>query len=186
MALDESNEIPNEDFGQAVDSEAVMVVEEAQVLPDMAAGDDMMASDEAHSPVPTSPAALAQNNSSLYPFDFWPQPPWQRDPDTRDWPTREGILHDDHGARNGFLRTFGRFNAEAESGESRWIGVKFVGGGSFACAGLWVDIDPNRNILRVSGGMGLLDLRETNIVSAASHQGRKANAPKLARPYPMA
>ncbi|KAJ4376031.1 hypothetical protein N0V83_001311 [Neocucurbitaria cava] len=70
------------------------------------------------------------------------------DPDTRDWPTLEALRYDDHGARNDFLRTFGRFSTEAETGESRWIGVKVVGAGSFACAGLWVEIDPNRNILR--------------------------------------
>ncbi|KAF1849246.1 uncharacterized protein K460DRAFT_354115 [Cucurbitaria berberidis CBS 394.84] len=94
-----------------------------------------------------SSAALRKDNSLLYPFEFWPSLPWPEDPDTSNWPTHAALSSRDLVARAAFLDSFGRFNLfKAGLEEWSWNGVKFLGAGAFGSAGLWVQIDHNRNI----------------------------------------
>jgi hypothetical protein len=41
---------------------------------------------------------------------------------------------------------------EKEASETLWHGVKFLGAGRFGAAGLWVELDEDRNITNVSVG----------------------------------
>ncbi|EUC33094.1 hypothetical protein COCCADRAFT_37035 [Bipolaris zeicola 26-R-13] len=87
-------------------------------------------------PIPPAPAApplplpqpRPRNN---YPYDFWPQEPWHPDPidEARDmtmkfpcqWPVRD---------------------------ETDMRGAKWLGHGSYGCAGLWCQVDPTNVIQR--------------------------------------
>ena len=89
-----------------------------------------------------------------FPFDFWPLQPWQQDPDTSQWPTHDAISRDNR-AQLDFLNSWGHFNLQRGGSEAHWHGVKFLGAGGFGCAGLWVQLDPQRNVTDVSNPQSL-------------------------------
>jgi hypothetical protein len=98
-----------------------------------------------HIPVAAQPLA------PHFPFNHWPPQPWQQDPDTSQWPDHEDVLGKRGDARARFLDSWGHGNqAGGIYNGANWHGVKFLGAGGYGSAGLWVEIDHNRNIRRVS------------------------------------
>jgi hypothetical protein len=96
-------------------------------------------------PVPSLLAPSA--NVDTMPHHFWPQMPWlaepKLDPLHNDIRNPEAVER-----RNAWLAG----SPEKEASETLWHGVKFLGAGRFGAAGLWVELDEDRNITNVSVG----------------------------------
>jgi hypothetical protein len=96
-------------------------------------------------PLPSLP--IPSTNVDTMPHHFWPQMPWLAEP-------KLDPLHNDiHNPeaveiRNAWLAG----NPEKEASETLWHGAKFLGAGRFGAAGLWVELDEDRNITNVSVG----------------------------------
>jgi hypothetical protein len=96
---------------------------------------------------PPVPPVAAQLPTPYYPFDFWPAPPWQQNPDTSIWPTLHQLQN--KVGEHSFLRTWGHLNVQHDPNEVGWYGVKFLGVGGFGSAGLWVHVNAHNSITEV-------------------------------------
>ena len=100
-----------------------------------------------------------------YPYSFWPDPPWHTEPSVRmtkpisvrDWEQQNheppaGLAHDNWERNRQAIekRWLDTKPLQWAVDERRWHGVKFLGRGSYGCAGLWVQTDAQDTIIDVS------------------------------------
>ncbi|KAH7555581.1 hypothetical protein BM1_07204 [Bipolaris maydis] len=92
-------------------------------------------------PVPAAPPLPPPRPRNNYPYDFWPREPWHPDPidPARDM-TMEFLAQNDYV----FLETAP--NQWPVRDESNFRGAKWLGNGSYGCAGLWCQVKPTNTI----------------------------------------
>lgn len=92
--------------------------------------------------VPAQQAAQGNTDPDAFPWAFWPQLPWDRDPDD---------IYDELRAPDESIARFMRGETQRkDADETGWVGVLSLGQGAYGRAGLWVQIDDSRNITDVS------------------------------------
>lgn len=101
-------------------------------------------------------AQLQRAQQDQYPFSFWPDPPWDEEPeDSKDGrPMHEGKNKiEAHRVRQ---RKVWLAKKPLQMGENEdcWKGVKFLGQGSYGCAGLWIKTNEHSDIVDVSSPPG--------------------------------
>jgi hypothetical protein len=89
--------------------------------------------------VPDAPGADVGSVDKL-PYDFWPQLPWDTEPDLPMFPSEEAKA-------NAWLRTKPHRTSDDEH---RWHGVKFLGAGGYGAASLWTEVNETNNITDIS------------------------------------
>jgi len=76
-----------------------------------------------------------------YPFDFWPLKPWEAEPDDATLGMTIKAIKSKEGPENGEQWMDDTLDPYGDG--RRWIGGKFLGAGTFGCAGLWCAVDDN-------------------------------------------
>lgn len=109
------------------------------------------------SQVPQIHASQAQQHISVAqqpyddkaPFDFWPQLPWDAEPDATGWPDPVKITDQVRRAEEGDRWKDLPPHQWPVGDESRWQGVRFLAAGGYGSAGLYVEVE-NGSIKDVS------------------------------------
>ncbi|CAO2652088.1 Nn.00g003710.m01.CDS01 [Neocucurbitaria sp. VM-36] len=105
-------------------------------------------------PQPQGPSAQPQGSSSIrpinqYPFDFWTPLPWDQEPADA---TLGSSIKDIKGTNEAPEQSNQWMENSPDmwptGDESMWRGGKFLGGGTFGCAGLWCEVDATNHVQR--------------------------------------
>jgi hypothetical protein len=86
-----------------------------------------------------APTAMA-NSADKLPYDFWPKLPWTPMPDL---PTMNAQASNNMKKMNAWIATK---PYRTMDGENSWVGAMFLGVGGCGAAGLWVEVDAEKNI----------------------------------------
>ncbi|KAL6711470.1 hypothetical protein ACN47E_004404 [Coniothyrium glycines] len=90
------------------------------------------------------PTSLPERARNGYPFDFWPNEPWDPEFEDRSLGNTIAELRTVREARMDWMNTTP--NRWPVVDETNFVGNMFLGAGSFGTAGLWVRIDAANNI----------------------------------------
>lgn len=85
---------------------------------------------------------------NAYPFDFWPPRPWDVEPHDASLGSTVTEIKRDDTHRRKWMDTAPHWWPVVN--EDNYRGVRFLGAGSFGCAGLWCHVDDDNNIIKVS------------------------------------